>query len=742
MRTIDKPRPLHMLRVLTALVLASLAHPAGAAARVDPPIPPPPPPNEGYVTTLVNNRIAMTDTVTGRAVLTPNLSGVLADCAANTTFQVTQQPGGFDLAVTYTNNTSQQQELGRIIVGGWRFPQQLNVWDLRHDSKVFVDDHGGHDYTSVNFTYPMDLYSPVLVCGDAEHTVGVSLLYPVMEWDHTIKLTLRSPYRRPGDQGRNWEIEARLLGQIPAGETRTYTLTFRMARTGEHWLRTLVTYQSFFQNLYGGVQYERDPRPVQAMFIAEIGNLSPTNPRGFCQPTRRPDIHGWAPWAAHISTLPASGYNRVMLWAPSGLYRNNQNMNYPFNFLTPLNAFPAAANSWDELAAQSRPDLELGLYWGYPQRIMRTWDTSTSEVLDPDNSEHVALAFAELDQAVAAGAQMIGLDAYTAMGPADAWRWLNIMREHAPDTRFMLEVSPCDIFHNVAASWVFANELQTAHVLADFLHPGHETWAAIMFNVLANRLGHRPSPAEKAAEVRRVAALGYTPLIFDSIPLTSDMSAAEHWTLSVPPQYRLALGMNQNFNPGEVQPQLDGTNTLTSAWFPDRADGEPVRTLEGALAPGGGNAASAPAADTAVVMKMIAGFVPTRTAELPPPARHLVEKLAAAESESLAARHAAPGQTGAGATTAKAPKVSVPRTNTMRISTALPTRKLPAIMTDRPNGGAVVRNRVGVISDPNHPNRRKEQFVFDPTKVLAALSRVKRDSKTQITVEPGTSGEK
>ena len=57
-----------------------------------------------------------------------------------------------------------------------------------------------------SFQYPSLCYSPVFVVGDNSATVGVSLMYPILEYKHAVEVRLISP---GGELGRvvmsNWK---------------------------------------------------------------------------------------------------------------------------------------------------------------------------------------------------------------------------------------------------------------------------------------------------------------------------------------------------------------------------------------------------------------------------------------------------------------------------------------------------------------------------------------------------------
>jgi len=524
-------------------------------------------------------------------IISPSRRPIVSGFEGRHSIELVPQPDGADLRVTLHNPSSASIPCGDFYIGGIRLNNRITYYDMRNDARpVALDNHGG-PFFHRSFVYPNQTYSPVAVFGDRRYTFGISLLYPILEYEHNVELQLESPGGGFTLGGTNWEQRLRIQGQLAPGETRTYVITIRVVPAGENWLRTLVPYRDYFNGLYGGVRYTRDPRPVLHYVAAQTDSISPSNPYGFFQPKRRPDIYGWKPTADYLRERAREGWQRVMIWTPTGLFQHNQRFNYPFLFMTQMRNVPAMNSSMGELRGLAS-DMQVGYWWGNSQLVLDSWNTDTGEPFDPDNPDHVRRGFAELDLAVSLGATTIGLDTFGRTPVWDSYRWLEMMRERAPGVTFITEPVRADILHTLAPTLVFASKgrAQTPKILADFLLPGHETWGLIRFGDIEADLGRPLSQAERHAEVVRVAALGYVPVFGDrnANPTDPAFQAAESWRTTVPQDLRIervgASGPDGSGHP-------DGTRAVrssaTGAPDPNRPAPRPNVVLAGSpSAPG------------------------------------------------------------------------------------------------------------------------------------------------------------
>ena len=210
---------------------------------------------------------------------------------------------GADITLTYTNHTAEPQPMGNIGIGGLELGRYVERYDFRQGAELVRRDmslHGdgidgrwweGHSAPGSAFKYPNDLFSPIEVFrGEgAAHTMAISLQYPVLEYKQVVRVQFS---RRYGD----WrsDVSFWLLGDLPAGQSRSYTLSVRVVWSTDNWLRALLPYRNYLRQHYGGVTYDRDPRPVYAPVTGQQFLVSPTNPYGYSNnaPTFMAGGHG------------------------------------------------------------------------------------------------------------------------------------------------------------------------------------------------------------------------------------------------------------------------------------------------------------------------------------------------------------------------------------------------------------------------------------------------------------------
>jgi hypothetical protein len=293
--------------------------------------------------------------------------------------------------------------------------------------------------------YPDDLYSPVAVIrgvrgGSRTYTMGVSVLYPVVEYQHAFELWLvraygeRRLHLRLGVQeqfAQGCRPGCGMDAMVPAHAERTYTIALRFVpdsdidadATHAAWLRALVPYRNYVADQYGGVSYTRDPRPV-APYVpaAEPSHHAPENPRAYRgDRTTWPTTAGWGPIAAQIAAFRTdAAITRAMLWSPTGVYYGNgidvsvnphatddreapglhpsmapivwgpderSLSNFPALILSPMiegsplydPVYATAAASLDALAALPASGTVMGYYHGYAGVHHARWNPRTDE---------------------------------------------------------------------------------------------------------------------------------------------------------------------------------------------------------------------------------------------------------------------------------------------------------------------------------------------------------------------------
>ncbi len=512
----------------------------------------------GFTSSLVadGTKLEMVDDANGFYLILPTNTRLWTsssgpnECLVTPTITLVPHPDGCDLVFRFVNDTTEWSGLGKITVTGLRMSDTITGHDFRFDGKPIPLNADNSGIGVSGWYYPGGTYSPVNVLEHGEYKVGFSLLYPILTYKHQVRI--RSKAQFPGGETRwytefilnpDHELKYNAAGDLAPGESRTYTVTIRVARSGRPWQETLRPYKDYFRLKHGQVRYTRTPTPVQFGSLAVDGNHEIENPYGFAGGyNMRPDLFGFGPWVDRLVTRSDLGFTRIMVSKPTGQFFVNQQNNIPplftSHWLEGAQYGHAMGDAVEQFNRVPATGMKLALWWGRSAQVMPDgWDTFAIEDLNPNNPEHVALAFRELDLAYAAGARIIGLDAFRRMQAWDALQWLSMMKERAPAVRFVTEPMCGDVLHVRYPGFQVATRpaseadlrVETRHFLADYLNPGHEIWGYIRVDRLTDYLGHEPTLEEWTEEAERVAALGYIPCISEPIPLTPAMTAVESW---------------------------------------------------------------------------------------------------------------------------------------------------------------------------------------------------------------------
>ena len=369
--------------------------------------------------------------------------------------EIAAQCAGVDIVYTVTNPSGAPHAVPSFELNGIRQAVAGEVFLLNPAQSGTVEPL---DLTKSNvFTWPYaSVYSPIIVTHDPEFAVGTSLIFPQDEYHHNIRLRLEKIVSGP--QRGTWrhkytyepsDVEA----VVPPGETRTYTMAVRFGPP-RYWLLTLYPYRDFFQSHYGAYSDERvaDRRPIMGSNVSNAGDYDPfTNPRGYNVPL---GIHtdGWGPYvASRLELLEQHGVERLQVWLPSGSYHNPDGCpNFPPQFMDFLPHLEDTDFFFDLFAFNG---YELGFWWGRSVQIPYAfnedgWDPGGCEDGDYFNEAHVSFMTGQLAQALARGAQVIGLDGFR---PMPAWQrslWVDDMKAMAPPgVLFIHEPAGPDFLH-------------------------------------------------------------------------------------------------------------------------------------------------------------------------------------------------------------------------------------------------------------------------------------------------------
>ena len=291
-------------------------------------------------------------------------------------------------------------------------------------------------------------------------------------------------------------------------------LAVRVLPRFDAWQLTLLPYREYFHSLYGGVRYTRDPRPVAGQPVAILAAIRLDNPRGYVGD--RPDVDGWRSWANKLRESHYRGFDRFMVWVPTGLYDAEvaRPFNFPAQFMTELYNMPRSRDTLHELSALADIGMDMGYWWGHSQWVATQWNPSSIAVLDRKNPDHIRRMLAEVDVAAALGAKMIGLDAFAYMPDWEAYRWLRLMQERYPGMQFIAEPSPSDIIHTLAASFFMWHERRIRTICG---LPAARSRVVGRGCVQYNRdvQGRTLSTQERRQEAERAASWGYVNCVFD-----------------------------------------------------------------------------------------------------------------------------------------------------------------------------------------------------------------------------------
>jgi len=431
--------------------------------------------------------------------------------------------------------------------------------------------------------YPGALFAPAWVVEREDtsggsipsYAMGVSAQYPILEYEQSVHFHL-SDFGSingmrlrflPNPDNPNADNDYNPDANLQPGETREFVVSIRLWPLDEvighpgDWMHTLRPYRRWFRGNYGPVQYTRRVEQVGGGGIAQRGLIdATTNPYGFThQATRRPDEFGFGPWRSAWDARAASGWERMMLWQPTGLYTTNMNNNFPPQFtsqwgpilstvlpgyddtLTPISTYAAGTGG------------TMGLWWGRSSQIADVWDDPMLEVYDYTNRNHAKFRANQMKGALDVNAAEVGLDAFSKAGMWESYWTLVADRAEYPGIKFITEPMHGDFVQTLAPNFAKMTRdpgsttgqlynFPQGIPIVDFLVPGHETWGMVESRWIRVKLGYSSgapvNPIEWAPFIQETADFGMVPTFFGEAPTEAtqtDFDAAETWLNTVPP---------------------------------------------------------------------------------------------------------------------------------------------------------------------------------------------------------------
>jgi len=386
------------------------------------------------------------------------------------TLTSTPTGSGVDMTYTISNPTAAMQAMPTLQIGGLNLGDTIEYLDHRTGCQwETLDASGGQAVWSPTAPYPQSLYSPVIIARDRSVALGLSLDYPLMRYEHQIRTYIG---RGTGVNGSTWTAKFYLDGELAPSESRDYVVNLRYTNHDD-WIHTIAPYKEAFAR-HGGVRYQQDLRPVWGMAVSDTLLINRDNPRGFRG--TRADLNGWQPDVDYILdfVVPA-GFERVMVWAASGMYDQNRQNNYPPQFMVEWTGpMLDTASQWTRFQDAG---VELLFWWGRSGQYADRWNDDTLDKFVPTSPTEGRMMLDQWRTALRRGATGLGLDAFTQM---DGWQnipWIAALRELKPDATLVAEPASFDLLNLHVPTTLYATDLDAGpHYLADYLIPGREMW--------------------------------------------------------------------------------------------------------------------------------------------------------------------------------------------------------------------------------------------------------------------------
>lgn len=420
---------------------------------------------------------------------------------------------GFDIRLDFYNNRKDTASIGEFFIGNFKLDQKVYY---RNTNYTFREDtlfsKLNTQLASPSRIYPStSCYSPVTVLRDDKYIVGITMTYPIEEYKHTANHMFFGNFFDYGRFGWNMIIQVNKAGngqkyypsgELAPGQRRIYNLHIRVGKVKnieEDWKAVIQPYKAYFEARYKQ-SYKKDSRPIIGYVGVNETRFSNTNPYGYTNLNNdrrltshplRPDIYGFSPFTKYVRSLASQkNAKRVMVWAPSGIYKQHQHLNYPYQFATHLLTIGKAKSQLSRKAGINDPIknyktlsnqlAELGMWWGHAGQVSYAWDDGFVKPFNTQSSRDWNVAFAELDAAMSMGVNCLGLDTFSEMDGWDQVTWLKEMKKRSKSKiKFVSELYSFDIIHANAVFMYAGWNCNSRHFLADYLVPDNEKWMLI-----------------------------------------------------------------------------------------------------------------------------------------------------------------------------------------------------------------------------------------------------------------------
>jgi len=465
--------------------------------------------------------------------------------ALTTTYSITPTCGGVDITYSVQNPTSQSQNPPNLRVDGIMQVVSgdfyvLDIKDAGFTRRVtkpngqvgtlYLGSNGLDGFGGTGtLAYPNFYYSPVIVAYDNSFSVGTGIQYPYLNYKHDVVPQLARV--TSGLQTGTWRHEYREFKPLmPANQQRTYTISVRFTKPSS-WIVTLDPYKKYFKQTYGNSQQTAQNRhPIHGVELAysQFYNAQ-TNPRSY-QSTgyfnELPSV-GWGSFVdGFIAQTKALGYERAMIWTPSGLYNpqgsctspenqgSGQHCNYPPAFMDFLPHLDSTAGNFSKFAQNN---LELGFWWGRSGQTPNPeqWNPTSISNADYENAQQISFLTNQLLLAKQRNAKTIGLDYFGGMPAFQRDDWIDDMKSLTINqVLFVHEGSGPDFLHRKMGNfywpssyiwWTQYNKslIESPDVLSHYLNKGSEIWT-----------WHRDTIYWNLNSVQKMASYGFTPVYF------------------------------------------------------------------------------------------------------------------------------------------------------------------------------------------------------------------------------------